>query len=54
MDEKTAWNCFEHTGNVMDYLKYSQCKLNNEEYQMREEPDADRDRRLGYSGEERG
>jgi hypothetical protein len=54
MDERTAWNCFEHTGNIMDYLKYSQCKNNNEELQIREDPDADRDRGPGYPGEERG
>ena len=54
MDERTAWNCFEHTGNVVDYLKYSQCKHNDEEFQMREEPDADRNRGFGDSGEVRG
>ncbi len=54
MDEMTAWNCFEHTGSVTDYLKYSQCKHSSEEHQTREEPDADRDRRFGYYGEERG
>ncbi len=54
MDEKSAWNCFEHTGNIVDYLIYSQCKHSNEELQMREDPDADRDRGPGYHGEERG
>lgn len=53
MDEKTAWNCFEHTGNVMDYLIYSQCK-NREELQTREEPDADRNRGPGNPGEVSG
>lgn len=54
MDEKSAWNCFEHTGNVKDYLIYSQCKHSSEVLQGREAPDADRDRRSGYYGEERG
>jgi hypothetical protein len=30
MDEKTAWYCFKHTGNIIDYLIYSQCKHENE------------------------
>ena len=47
MNEKTAWNCFEHTGNVMDYLIYSQCKHKEEDFQTREVPDADRNRGIG-------
>ena len=54
MDERTAWNCFENTGNVSDYLIYSQCKNNDEGLQTREDPNADRDQRLDHSGEERG
>jgi len=54
MDEKTAWNCFEHTGNVMDYLIYSQCKHRQEEMQTREVPDADRNRGPGNYGEVSG
>lgn len=54
MDERTAWNCFQNTGNVSDYLIYSQCKHNDEELQQREDPNADRDQRTGYFGEERG
>jgi hypothetical protein len=54
MDEKTAWNCFQNTGNVSDYLIYSQCKHYDEELQIREDPNANRDQRLGYFGEERG
>lgn len=54
MDEQTAWNCFQHTGNVSDYLIYSQCKHSSEERQMREDADADRDQRPNHQGEFRG
>ncbi|TGJ75739.1 hypothetical protein CAGA_21170 [Caproiciproducens galactitolivorans] len=54
MDENTAWNCFQHTGNISDYLIYSQCKHNHEEMQMREDLDANRNQGPGDSGEMRG
>ena len=54
MDEDTAWNCFKDTGNVSDYLIYSQCKHNNEQMQMREDPNANTNQWSDYNGEERG
>ena len=29
MDEKTAWEIFEHSGRVEDYLQYSKIRLEN-------------------------
>lgn len=53
MDQNTAWNSFKHTGNIMDYLIYSQLRQMDEK-QPREDADEDRRRRFGYHGEMRG
>lgn len=60
MDEKTAWDCFAHSGSVQDYLIYSQCKFSSGAAERtgavsdvsgeKERPDAYRNRRIGDRG----
>lgn len=54
MEENKAWDCFKHTGNVSDYLIYSQCKRKEEQTQTREDQNENGCRGLGYHGEARG
>lgn len=54
MDKNTAWDSFKHTGNIRDYLIYSQLRQRDEEKQLQEDQDEDGRRRLGYHGEMRG
>ncbi|MVB10605.1 hypothetical protein CAFE_13000 [Caprobacter fermentans] len=54
MDKKTAWDSFQHTGSVKDYLIYSQLRQVDEEEQLREDQNEDGRRGLSYHGEMRG
>lgn len=54
VDKNTAWDSFKHTGNIRDYLIYSQLRQRDEEKQLQEDQDEDGRRRLGYHGEMRG
>ena len=53
MDQNTAWDSFKHTGNIRDYLIYSQLRQMDEE-QRQEDRDEDGRRGFGYHGEMRG
>ena len=52
MDKNTAWNSFKHTGDIKDYLIYSQ--LRQMEKEQQEDRDEDGGRGFGYHGEMRG
>lgn len=54
MDKNTAWDSFKHTGNIRDYLIYSQLRQMDEAEQRQEGRDEDGRRRFGYHGEMRG
>lgn len=54
MDENTAWSWFKHTGNISDYLLYSQCKQRSEEPKSQEDRNEDRHRGIGDPREKRG
>lgn len=41
MDEKTAWESFQRTGSVLDYLEYRAAKEQRDENPQREEVNAD-------------
>ena len=53
MDKNTAWNSFKHTGDIKDYLIYSQLRQMETE-QRQEDRDEDGGRGFGYHGEMRG
>lgn len=54
MDEKMAWYWFKHTGNVRDYLIYSQFKHESEDMVVRRSLNEDGRRGFGNKGEPRG
>ncbi len=42
MDEKTAWEAFQRTGSVLDYLEYRAAKERQDTHPQQEEGNADR------------
>ena len=53
MDKETAWLNFVNTGSVSDYLEYTKIKHRSMDYHLEEATNADKDRRIGYNGENR-